>query len=384
MPTKKEFIKKILIEGILSSNTFLYWKARVGLYALLKTMDIKEGDEVILPAYTCVVVPNAILYLGAKPVYVDVSADSYNMDIDNVKTAITNRTKVIICQNTYGLSTDLEELTALAKQHNLFTIEDCTHGFGGTYNGIPNGLSCDAAIYSTQWNKPFSTGIGGFVVTKNNAIAKKLSALDKDLIEPSTKEQRKLKALYFVKRYLLHDFNYWPMVSLYRWLSHNTPLVVGSSSSGEINSTTMPEDYFKGFSDIQAKEGLKNIGQLTQDLVKRKESAHIYTDFLAKQGKNHVDKKWFSNHSFLKYPLLVKNRDDFMVLAEKNHIKLGEWFISPLHPVQGDLSAWNFESGKFPNAEYLASHVVNLPTTPSDINKILSFLTTHSAFIVDI
>jgi len=366
-----------------ATEPYLYWKGRVGLYALLKAMDIKEGDEIILPAYTCVVVPNAILYLGAKPIYVDVLAGSYNMDIAQVKSAITTKTKVIICQNTYGLSTDLEELQNLAQVYNLFTIEDCTHGFGGYYNGIPNGLSCDAGIYSTQWNKPFSTGIGGFVISTNTEITKKLREVNADLITPSSNELFKLKLLFFVKRYLINQYNYWPMIHFYRWLSHNTPLVVGSSSAGEINSIQKPDNYFKAFSDVQAKEGIRNIRSLRNVIENQKKNAETYTNFLIKLNKNHVEKKWFANHSFLKYPLLVKNRDKFMVLAEKNRIKLGEWFISPLHPVQGDLSAWQFENGKYPIAEYLASHVVNLPTTDSDMTKVLSFLEKHADFIID-
>ena len=365
-----------------NNNLFFYWKARIALYALLQAMGVQKDDEVILPAYTCVVVPNVILYLGAKPVYIDVCADSYNMDIAQVEQAITNRTKVIICQNTYGLSTDLEALNELAKANNLYTIEDCTHGFGGVYNGIPNGLFCDAAIYSTQWNKPFSTGIGGFAITQNKDISQKLIRLNADLIQPSVKERINLKLLYFVKHFLINDTSYWVLVRFYRWLSkHN--LVVGSSSGGEINSITMPEGYFKAFSETQAKEGLRTLPKLNADLIKRKQSAEIYTDFLIKHGKNHVAKQWFANHAFLKYPLLVNNRDEFMQLAEQHRIALGEWFTSPLHPVEGDLSAWQFDAKQYPVATYLASHVVNLPTTPKDINRVVRFLERYKRHVVN-
>ena len=359
-----------------------FWKARVGLYTILKAMGVKEGDEVILPAFTCVVVPNAILYLGAIPIYVDVSSDTYNFDIPHIEKVITNRTKVIICQNTYGLSSDLEELTSLAKKHGLFTVEDCTHGFGGTYNGLPNGLSCDAAIYSTQWNKPFSTGIGGFLVTKNIKLADKVTALSAKLMPPTWKELLNLKLLFFVKRYLINQYTYWPLVNFYRWLSHNTS-IIGSSTSEEITSLEMPEDYFKAFSDVQAKEGLRNISKLEDDLKKRKENALLYTDFLKSRNKNHVSEDLFPNHSFLKYPLLVKNRDEFMKLATDARIALGEWFISPLHPVEGDLSLWKFNSDDFPVAMYLSKHVVNLPTTPSNIKRIFKFLDKHADYIID-
>ena len=364
-------------------KVFFYWKARIGLYTILKAMGIKEGDEVILPAFTCVVVPNAILYLGATPIYVDVTSESYNFEIDLVKKAITDKTKAIICQNTYGLSSNLEELATLANEHNLFTIEDCTHGFGGTYNDIPNGLSCDAAIYSTQWNKPFSTGIGGFSVIRNEKLSDKVAILNKQLISPTWKELLNLKLLFFVKRYFINKYTYWPLVNFYRWLSHNTN-IIGSSTSVEITSLEMPNDYLKSFSETQAKEGLRNISKLSADLEKRKKTAHLYSDFLKKLGKNHVSETLFNNHSFLKYPLLVKNRTEFMQHATEERIALGEWFTSPLHPVEGDLTLWKLDKKEFPVATYLSEHVVNLPTTPSDIKLMFKFLEKHSNYILDI
>ena len=239
--------KESLQKYLKSENLFLFWKGRVGLYAILKAMGIKQGDEVILPAYTCVVVPNAIIYLGATPIYVDILESTYNMDINQLEAAITDRTKVIICQNTYGLSSNLEQINSLAQQHKLYTIEDCTHGFGGFYQGKPNGQFCDAAFFSTQWNKPFSTGIGGFVTTKSAKIAANLQQLEKQQSTPSLKDNLSLKTLYFIKRYLINEITYWPLVKLYRLLSKYN-LVLGSSSGGEISSTKMPDKFFKGFS----------------------------------------------------------------------------------------------------------------------------------------
>ena len=67
--------------GASADDIFLYWKGRVALFAILKAMDIHEGDEVVLPAFTCVVVPNAIKYLGATPIYIDIDAKTYNFDL---------------------------------------------------------------------------------------------------------------------------------------------------------------------------------------------------------------------------------------------------------------------------------------------------------------
>ncbi len=79
----------------------------------------------------------------------------------------------------------------------------------------------------------------------------------------------------------------------------------------------------------------------------------------------------------------MNNRDEFMQLAEQHRIALGEWFTSPLHPVEGDLSAWQFDTEQYPVATYLASHVVNLPTTPKEIDRVLKFLERYKGLIVE-
>ena len=164
-----------------SEHIYLYYKGRVALYAILKAMQVQQGDEVIIPAFTCVVVPNAIKYLGATPVYVDIDPVTYNADMQCLKRAITEHTKVIICQNTFGLSSNVEEIQSLARSRQIYTIEDCTHGFGGTYHGKPNGSYCDAAFYSTQWNKPFSTGVGGFALVQNQMLQQRMTEVNNQL-----------------------------------------------------------------------------------------------------------------------------------------------------------------------------------------------------------
>ena len=213
----KKAIASVL--GCNEERVFLYWKGRVALYAILKSLDLKKGDEVIIPAFTCVVVPNAIIYAGLKPVYVDISPATYNMDINLIEKKITSRTKVIICQNTFGLSSDLEFFISLAKKYNLFTIEDCTHGFGGFYNGKPNGSYCDAAFFSTQWNKPFSTGIGGFLVANNEMILDRLKTVEKQKIKPQLIEKLFLNLLLVFRKYFINKYTQSFLVNVYRFLS---------------------------------------------------------------------------------------------------------------------------------------------------------------------
>ena len=343
---------------------FFYWKGRVALYALLKAMGVGAGDEVIVQGYTCVVVPNAILYLGATPIYADIDLDTYNMNLDSLKSRITEKTKVIICQNTYGLSSNLEKIEEIAKRasekygHYVYTIEDCTHGFSGTYHGKPNGTKCDASFFSTQWNKPYTTGVGGFSVIHNEEIKQKVIELEKEKIQPSKKETLELRLMYFVRQYIINDFTYWPMIRLYRWLSKKN-IVVGSSSGEETSSIEMPKDFFKDQSSVQFKKGIKSIKNLDEINKIRKSNAEALTKFLKENNKTYVKEELFDDHIFIRYPLLVKDRDKFKEEAEKASIILGEWFEQPIYPCYSDMSLWKVKEEEIPNGVYASKYIVN-------------------------
>lgn len=367
----REAISSIL--SVNPDNIYLYWKGRVALFALLKAARIGKGDEVILSGLTCVVVPNAVIYLGAKPVYVDVSFETYNPEFNSYAEKKTDRTKAIIIQNTFGLSSEVEKLANYAKKHNILTIEDCTHGFGGLYNNRPNGSYCDAAIFSTQWNKPFSTGIGGFCVANNPDLSSGLEEVNKKLIKPGIKDELILWLLVWAKKLLINDKSFWTLRGLYRTLS-KANIVIGSSQGAEIEGIEMPVDYFKSASVIQSRFGFKNIKLIKYDLLRRRENSKLYSDFLIKYNKKYVNEDYDDNHSFLVYPLLVKDRPGFMLKAEKNHIKLGDWFVSPIHPVKENFIKWELDIESLPNASFLSKHLVNLPTMSNNIENVLTFL----------
>ena len=109
---------------------YSFFKGRVALYAFLDAMGIGKGDQVLMPAYTCVVVPNAVLYKGAQPVYVDIELDSFSVNPKLVEAALTPFVKAVLCQNTYGLSAHVDEIVSLCRDRGIWSIEDCTHGFG--------------------------------------------------------------------------------------------------------------------------------------------------------------------------------------------------------------------------------------------------------------
>jgi dTDP-4-amino-4,6-dideoxygalactose transaminase len=343
-------------------------------------MGVGPGDEVVLPAFTCVVVPNAILYLGAIPIYVDINPTVLCCSAEQIEQVLTPKTKVILIQNMLGLSFEVEEIVSMAKAKGIYTIEDCTHGFGGKHQGVFNGLRSDASFFSSQWNKPFSTGIGGMLVVNNRDLLQSVNQLNSHLIKPSTKDQFILFILIWARTYLLKGFTYWTFLRMYRWLSKKG-VVVGSSSASELEGIQEPKDYIKGMSKVQCRAGIKALSNLEQLISQRKNSGILVHDWLTSQGKTTLPAEHLAQHAFLKYPMLVKDRELFLQHAEKEKIPLGDWFISPLHPVLDSLEPWGLEVSNVPNAVYISKHIVNLPLGVP-VHRLINFLELYKNEII--
>ncbi len=354
--------------GVSEQHISLFGKGRQGLYALLRALEIGEGDEVILPAFTCVVVPNAILYAGAHPVYVDIEPCTFTTSVEKIETALTPNTKAIIVQNTFGLSPDFEPIIELAHRRGIFVIEDCAHGFGGQYRGQANGTLGDAAFFSTQWNKPFSTGLGGFVYAKSSHLAKAMREKESKLQAPSRLFEWSLRMQLFARKHLLRPALYWPLLKLYRKLS-NWSIVSGSSESLELVSVEMPENYLRAFGKNQAREGLKALRHFDETLTHRREVADFYDDLFRSLQLPRPHVPSYATHGWLRYPFLVKDREKFLRLAERERIPVGDWMRSPLHPVSSNWSQWKYQYGEHPTGEYLSAHVLNLLTDPDLTGK---------------
>jgi dTDP-4-amino-4,6-dideoxygalactose transaminase len=214
-------------------SPFIFFKGRVALYAILKAMGIKRGDEIILPGFTCVVVPT-IIYLGAKPVYVDIDPLTYNIDPDKIEEKITDKTKVILVQHTFGIPADMGRIAEFAKKYNLYVIEDSCHALGSRYKGREVGSFGDAAFFSSQWSKPVTTGLGGWAVINNEQVQKNMAAIYPEFIEPSMREEIMLRlSTLHSQDYSNHHYSGYTRT--YRRLS-KAGLVIGSSLVKNLNA----------------------------------------------------------------------------------------------------------------------------------------------------
>lgn len=162
--------------------------SRWGLLLLLKALDLKDGDEVIIPAYTYFAVPSAIIRAGCIPVFVDIKKNNINIDPLKIESAITDKTKVIIATHLCGLPCDLNKIKEIAKKHNLIIIEDCAQAFGAKYEEEFVGTSAKASYYSFSITKNFTMLRGGIISTDDELLAKKIQ-LETEKTLPFTKLQ---------------------------------------------------------------------------------------------------------------------------------------------------------------------------------------------------
>lgn len=147
------------------------------LHLALLAHGVEPGDEVIVPTLTFVATANAVTYCGAVPVFVDIEADTWNMDIQAIEQKITSRTKGIIAVHLYGHPADMDPIMELAHKYDLFVIEDAAEAIGAQYKGKMAGALGHTATFSLFGNKVITTGEGGVVTTDNEAIAEKIRLL---------------------------------------------------------------------------------------------------------------------------------------------------------------------------------------------------------------
>ena len=147
------------------------------LHLALLSLDIGSGDEVIVPSLTFIATANAVTYTGAKPVFVDSEAETWNIDPNKIEEAITSRTKAIVPVHLYGHPADMDPILEIASQHGLAVIEDAAEAHGARYKGRCVGSIGDIGIFSFYGNKIITTGEGGMIVTDRPDLVEKMRIL---------------------------------------------------------------------------------------------------------------------------------------------------------------------------------------------------------------
>jgi perosamine synthetase len=160
------------------------------IHLALMALGVKSGDEVIAPDITWIASIEPVLYIGAKPVFVDVLPDTWCIDPKKIEAAITPKTKAIIVVHLYGNVCEMDEIMAIAKKHNLVVLEDAAEGLGSEYKGKKCGSIGDVGVFSFHGTKTMATGEGGMLVTNSTEIFEKAKILNDHGRNPKDPENK--------------------------------------------------------------------------------------------------------------------------------------------------------------------------------------------------
>jgi dTDP-4-amino-4,6-dideoxygalactose transaminase len=349
---------------------FSFASGRAGLFTILKALDLKSGDEIITQAYTTVAVPNAIIWIGAKPVYVDIDEETFNMDPEKLEEKITPRTRAIIIQHTFGMPGKIKEILEIARDKNIFIIEDCAHSLGAEYFEKKIGLFGDAAFFSFGRDKIISSVFGGMVIVKNTEIAEKIEKIYKDLPFAII-----LPTYYFLK-----------LGQILLFLFQKSGLLSRAYLKME-KEGKMPENFLQKLPNASAELALVQFDKLEKFNQHRIKIAEFYSKNLKinEPTDQSIGLKYKLpfipenlKHIFLYYTIQMPRRDEILNLAKKEKIILGNWFSGAIGPEEVDLKAAGYKIGDCPIAEKVGKQSLNLPThqgiSLKDAEKIVEFL----------
>ena len=296
------------------------------LLLALMAIDIQPGDEVITTPFTWISTGEMIALLKAKPVFVDIEPDTYNIDSNLIEKAITKKTRAIMPVSLYGQPADIDSIQAVADKHNLKVIIDGAQSFGSTYKGKTDSSLGDISITSFFPSKPLGCyGDGGAVFTNNKERANKIKLL---------------RVHGQSKRY------------------HHQYIGIG----GRLDT-------------LQAAVLLAKLPNFRNELNERQKIANMYTEKLSKNFQTPVIKSDRIS-AWAQYTLRVKNRDDLQSKLKVNNIPSSVFYPIPLN-LQECFKYLNSKNGDFPISDKASKEVLSIPMNPFLDNQQIDYIVSN-------
>ena len=285
----------------------------------ISSLNIKPGDEVIMPSFTIISCVQQLLRAGAVPVFIDSNLETWNMDVTQIEKKITNKTKAIMAVHIYGLTVDLDPIIHLCNKYNLYLIEDAAQAIGIKYKNRICGSFGDVSTYSFYPNKHITTGEGGMCLTNNSEIFEKFKSLRNLCFQPE-------------KRFV-HDELGWN----YR------------------------------MTNLQAAVGLAQLEYLPVTLKRKREIGSVYNQELREmcQLKLPLANTSYCENGYWVFGVLIDpkigNAQKFQRLLASEGIGTRPFFY-PLHKQPVLKRYGNFDSENLQNSEYLYEQGLYLPS----------------------
>jgi dTDP-4-amino-4,6-dideoxygalactose transaminase len=277
-----------------------------------------------------------------------------------VERKITARTKAILVQHTYGFPAPIEEIRRIADARGIAVIEDCCHTFGGKLSGKMLGTFGAAAFFSGQWNKPFSTGLGGLALVQDEGLARKVRAEQARYPLPGAKSAFMLASQILVYELFIYPRSTAMATEAFRWLTKRG-IVVGSSSNAEFDRV-IPENYALRPARVQCELAEREIARIDANMRHRVAVTRMYNEALPGMGYAIPKLSTGADVVTIRYPLRVANKDEAIAKAASYGVEIGSWFEVPLHPAETNMRSFGYEDGCCPAAERVCREVINLPT----------------------
>jgi dTDP-4-amino-4,6-dideoxygalactose transaminase len=339
-----------------SKHVYYLDSARSALMVALKAMGIGPGDEVIVTAFTCLVVVNPITWLGAKPIYVDINKDTFNYNLRDLQAKVSPRTKAVIVQHTFGIADDVKTIRKIVGDQ-VQIIEDLAHSFGNISTQGKLGTLGDAAIITFGIEKVISGVRGGMVTVKSEIVGQELDKLIKGL--PAFPRQKEFIAL-------INPIFWYLVLPLYNlgigkltlgraviWFAHQIRLLGNVIEDREYQA--LKPDWLPALgSPILAKLALNQYRKLDKFSKHRQELSEVYA--------NEFGNSELGQYALLRYPLLVKKRNTVFSKLKKQNVVLGDWYSKILYAPVKALDLLSYKPGSCPVAEEVTKTIINLPT----------------------
>jgi len=345
---------------------------RMGFFALLRALNVKPGDEVIVTGFTCAVMVNAVLRTGAIPVYADISKDTLGTSAQSVEKNISSRTKIIVAQHSFGIPCEIEEICEISKKYNIFLLEDCALALDSSVNGKKVGLFGDASLFSFDHTKPINSMIGGLICTKDSDLYLKLKGVQKKSGEISLSKKTALFNRFLLERKYCNPRKYGLfqiidyMYAVYGKVFNRESafLMKDSGSSSKIYDeypypSRMPEFIaFLALNELKRWPSIKRerrrIMNRYIDRLRALERTFEMPESYFKNGVNVIPLRFVFTH-----PSGVKLRSKMNCFLNVAWV----WFKAPIISTTEPIENYGYIVGSCPVSESLNTSIINLPTS---------------------
>ncbi len=247
---------------------------RQAMQAILQALELKAGDEIIVPAYTLKELAGIIAALGLKPVAADIDPHTFNISAEAVKKKINLRTKVILATHLFGSPCQIDAMVNLGREKSIFVMEDCAHSLGAKFKGQPTGSFGDAAFFSLEVIKPVNTYGGGMVATNNEKLAGKIRQIIGNTGKPAGIPVKKMLLARLENCFLPSVFSFPGLYLLASPYWHKKIY----SFYRKIQGGSNPRAEFSGF---QAFLGMEKLSSLEQRIDRRNSNARLLISLLS-------------------------------------------------------------------------------------------------------